>query len=60
MSSVAQTFLSLVGVITTQGVFFLYAGLAVLAIIFFAARVPETRHRSLESIQVELAPQTQS
>jgi sugar porter (SP) family MFS transporter len=51
---VAQTFLSLTGVITRQGVFFLYAGLAVAAIWFFAARVPETRHRSLEDIQTEL------
>jgi MFS family permease len=51
---VAQTFLSLSGWITRQGVFFLYAGLAVLSIVFFALRVPETRGRSLEDIQSEL------
>jgi MFS family permease len=51
---VAQTFLSLSGWITRQGVFFLYAALAVLSIVFFALRVPETRGRSLEDIQSEL------
>ena len=51
---VAATFLTLSGVITRQGVFYLYAGLAVLAIIFFATKVPETRGRSLEDIQQEL------
>jgi sugar porter (SP) family MFS transporter len=54
---VAQTFLSLTGVITRQGVFFLYAGLAIIATAFFATRVPETRHRSLEDIQAELTGQ---
>ncbi len=53
---VAQTFLTLSGAITRQGVFFLYAGLAVLAIIFFWTKVPETKGRSLEQIQDELAP----
>jgi sugar porter (SP) family MFS transporter len=51
---VAQTFLSLSGWITRQGVFFLYAGLAVLALVFFVLRVPETRGKSLEQIQEKL------
>ena len=54
---VAQTFLSLSGWITRQGVFFLYAGLAVLSLAFFVLRVPETKGRSLEEIQVDLAPE---
>ena len=52
---VAQTFLTLSGWITRQGVFFLYAGLAVLALVFFVLRVPETRGKSLEKIQDEVA-----
>ena len=51
---VAQTFLSLSNAITRQGVFFLYAGLAVLSIAFFSLRVPETKGRALEEIQEEL------
>lgn len=51
---VAQTFLTLSGVITRQGVFFLYVTLAVASIIFFSLRVPETSGRSLEEIQSEL------
>ena len=51
---VAATFLSLSNAITRQGSFLLYAGFAVIALIFFAARVPETRGRSLEEIQTEV------
>ncbi len=51
---VAQTFLSLTHLITRQGVFFLYTAFAVVSVVFFAARVPETRGRSLEDIQEEL------
>jgi len=51
---VAQTFLTLSGAISRQGVFFLYAGLAVLALAFFVIRVPETRGKSLEEVQQEL------
>ena len=51
---VAQTFLTLSGAITRQGVFFLYAALAVLSIVFFAIKVPETKGRSLEDIQEDL------
>ena len=52
---VAQTFLSLSTAITRQGVFFLYAGLAVLSLVFFALRLPETKGRALEDIQEDLA-----
>lgn len=52
---VAQTFLTLSSAITRQGVFFLYAGLAVFALVFFVTRVPETRGKSLEDLQSELS-----
>lgn len=52
---VAQTFLTLSGAITRSGVFFMYSGLAVLALAFFWVRVPETKGRSLEDIQEELS-----
>ena len=51
---VAQTFLTLSSWITRAGVFFLYAGLAVLAWLFFLRKVPETKGKSLEEIQSEL------
>ncbi|WP_396928616.1 sugar porter family MFS transporter [Mycolicibacterium sp.] len=54
---VAQTFLTLSGVITRQGVFYLYAGLAVASLAFFVAKVPETRGRSLEQVQADLTDQ---
>jgi sugar porter (SP) family MFS transporter len=52
---VAQTFLSLSDAISRQGVFYLYAGLAILSLLFFTTRVPETKQRPLEEIQEELA-----
>ena len=51
---VAQTFLSLSEAITRQGVFFLYAALAVASVALFAQWVPETKGRSLEQIQNDL------
>ncbi len=51
---VAATFLSLTNVITRQGTFFLYSGLAVLAFAVFALRVPETKGRTLEEIQADV------
>ncbi len=51
---VAATFLSLGNLITRQGTFYLYAALGIAAVIFFAAKVPETKDRSLEDIQREL------
>jgi sugar porter (SP) family MFS transporter len=52
---VAQTFLSLSNAISRQGVFFLYAVLAVASLAFFAQKIPETKNRSLEEIQEEVA-----
>ncbi len=49
---VAATFLSLGNLITRQGTFFLYA---VGAFVFFLAKVPETKDRTLEQIQDELS-----
>lgn len=51
---VSVTFLTLVGAITRTGVFVLYTALTVVAVIVFAAKVPETRGRSLEAIQSDL------
>ena len=53
---VSYYFLQLIDAIGRAWTFWLYAGFAVLGILFFAARVPETRHRSLEQIERELAP----
>jgi sugar porter (SP) family MFS transporter len=51
---VAATFLSLSKAITRQGIFFLYAGIGVIAVIVFAWKVPETKDRTLEDIQEDL------
>lgn len=51
---VAQTFLTLTEVIGRQGVFFAYAAIAVLSLIFFVRKVPETKGRSLEDMQAQL------
>jgi sugar porter (SP) family MFS transporter len=51
---VSFTFLQLVSAAGKGGTFFVYAGLGVLAIAFFAWKVPETRGRSLEEIESEL------
>jgi len=42
---------SLGNLITRQGTFFLYAAIGVGAFVFFLARVPETKDRTLEQIQ---------
>ena len=51
---VAATFLSLGSVITRQGTFFLYGTIAIVALLFFYRRVPETKDRTLEEIQDDL------
>lgn len=51
---VAGTFLTMTHAITQQGTFFVYTGIAIVAFIFFALKVPETKGRSLEEVQEEL------
>ncbi len=51
---VSFTFLSLVGALGKTGTFLLYAAVAVVALTFFATRVPETNGRSLEEIEQQL------
>jgi sugar porter (SP) family MFS transporter len=51
---VAQSFLPLVALIGTTAVFWILAGLCVVAAIFIHFLVPETRGRSLEQIETEL------
>lgn len=51
---VAGTFLTLISLITRQGAFFLFGFLGILAIAFFAWKVPETKDKSLEQLQHEL------
>ena len=47
---VSMTFISLTNAITIGGAFFLYAGVAALAWVFFFTFVPETRGRTLEAM----------
>ncbi|MGA7705869.1 MAG: sugar porter family MFS transporter [Solirubrobacteraceae bacterium] len=56
---VSSFFLTLVGAISREGTFWLYAGFGVLALIFFLARVPETKGRSLEQIASDLGADQQ-
>ena len=52
--AISYTFLTLVGAITKQGTFWLYAFFGVCALVFFLTLVPETKDRSLEQIQADL------
>lgn len=51
---VAGTFLTLISLVTRQGAFFIFGFIGILAIAFFAWKVPETKDKSLEQIQNEL------
>jgi Sugar (and other) transporter len=51
---VSFTFLSLVAAIGKAATFWLYAAIAVCAVVFFIWRVPETMGRSLEQIQEDV------
>jgi sugar porter (SP) family MFS transporter len=51
---VSFTFLTLTGAISREGVFWLYGGIGIAAIVFFAKLVPETKDKSLEQIEQEL------
>ncbi|HEY3551564.1 MAG TPA: sugar porter family MFS transporter [Gaiellaceae bacterium] len=52
--AISYTFLTLIGAITKQGTFWLYAFFGICAVVFFATLVPETKDRSLEQIQSDL------
>jgi sugar porter (SP) family MFS transporter len=53
---VTISFLTLLNAITGLGTFLLFAALTVLALVYFYAKVPETKGRSLQKIEEELAP----
>jgi sugar porter (SP) family MFS transporter len=53
---VTISFLTLLNALTPKGVFFLFAFLTLIALGYFAKRVPETRQRSLQEIERELSP----
>ncbi len=52
---VSSFFLTLTGAITRQGTFWLYAAFGVASLVFFVARLPETKDRSLEDIEQDVA-----
>ncbi len=51
---VSYFFLQLTGLIGKPGTFWLYAGFGVVAVIYFALKLPETKGKSLEEIETEL------
>jgi hypothetical protein len=54
---VTISFLTLLNAISPKGVFFLFAFLTLIALAYFAKRVPETKGRSLDQIERELGAQ---
>jgi hypothetical protein len=54
---VTISFLTLLNAITPKGVFFLFAFLTLVALAYFAKRVPETKQRSLQEIERDLGAQ---
>ena len=52
--TVALTFLSLSRALSPAGAYFLFVLIALLAMGFIAARVPETKGKSLEEIEAEM------
>jgi sugar porter (SP) family MFS transporter len=52
---VTISFLTLLNAITNAGTFFLFAALTVVALAYFVRRVPETKGRTLQEIERELA-----
>src|SRR6202050_651492 len=51
---VTISFLTLLGALGNAGTFFLFAGLSIVAVVYFQRQVPETRNRSLQEIEREL------
>lgn len=49
---VSLTFLSLIDVLGDSGTFVLYAAIGLASVLFVRARVPETKGRTLEEIQL--------
>jgi len=54
---VTISFLTLLNAISPTGTFFLFAFMSLVALIYFAKRVPETRQRSLQQIERDLGAQ---
>jgi len=54
---VTISFLTLVNAITPKGVFFLFGFTSLVALVYFAKRVPETKQRSLQQIERDLGAQ---
>jgi sugar porter (SP) family MFS transporter len=52
---VTISFLTLKDAIGSMGVFFMFGGLTLVALVYFRARVPETKGRSLQQLEQELA-----
>jgi MFS family permease len=52
---VTISFLTLKDAIGSMGVFFMFGGLTLVALLYFRARVPETKGRSLQQLEQELA-----
>jgi sugar porter (SP) family MFS transporter len=51
---VTISFLTLLSAIGNAGTFFLFAGLSIVAVVYFQRKVPETKNRSLQDIEREL------
>ena len=51
---VTISFLTLLGAIGNAGTFFLFAGLSIVALVYFQRQVPETKNRSLQDIERDL------
>jgi sugar porter (SP) family MFS transporter len=52
---VTVSFLTLLSAIGDAGTFFLFAGLTIIALVYFQRQVPETKNRSLQEIERDLA-----
>jgi MFS family permease len=53
--AVTISFLTVLGILGGAGTFFLFAGLTIIALAYFQRQVPETKSRSLQDIERDLA-----
>jgi MFS family permease len=53
--AVAISFLTALGILGDAGTFFLFTGLIIIALAYFGRQVPETKSRSLQDIERDLA-----